>query len=161
MRHARAEPVAPSDLERHLTERGRLDAEDAGAWLVEQGFEPDLVMVSTAVRTRETWSAMRERVGWQVEEDRRADLYSAGPEAALDVLRTAPRDVTSLVVLGHNPTVAYLAQLLSDGAADPELLARASAGFPPASVTLFELTSPWATLGFGDARLVGFHVGHA
>ena len=161
MRHAKAEPVAPSDMERHLTERGRADAAAAGAWLVDQGFAADVALVSTAVRTRETWQALSERAGWELEADLRVDLYSAGPEAALDVVRTTPGDVESLLVLGHNPTVAYLAQLLSDGQGDPELLARASTGFPPASVTLFELSTPWASLGFGDARLVGFHVGHS
>jgi len=161
MRHAKAEPVAPSDMERHLTERGRADAAATGAWLVEQGFAADLALVSTAVRTRETWEALREKAGWEVEADHRVDLYSAGPEVALDVVRSTPGDVESLLVLGHNPTVAYLAQLLSDGEGDPELLASASTGFPPASVALFELSTPWSSLGFGDARLVGFHVGHS
>lgn len=161
VRHAKAEPVAPTDMERRLTVRGQSDAADVGAWLLQQQFTPDLAVVSTAVRTRETWQALAQRAGWNTQVDHRVDLYSAGPEAVLDVLRTTPSDVSSLVLVGHNPTVAYLAQLLSDGEGDPALLARASAGFPPASVTLFELGTPWSSLGFGDARLVGFHVGQS
>ena len=57
MRHAKAEQHGPSDFDRHLADRGVEEGSMAGRWLVEQGFEPDHVLVSAALRTRETWAA--------------------------------------------------------------------------------------------------------
>ena len=62
-------------------------------------------------------------------------------------------------MIGHNPTMAYLAQLLDDGEATPELEGELLAGFPTSAVAVFEYDGAWADLGEGSARLVGYHVG--
>jgi phosphohistidine phosphatase len=49
------------DHDRPLNDRGRLSAPRIGAWLAEQGFEPDAVLCSTARRTRETWEGISAR----------------------------------------------------------------------------------------------------
>ena len=58
MRHSKAEegPGKP-DHDRELSDRGLRDARAAGAWLREEGLVPDLVICSTAVRTRQTWDS--------------------------------------------------------------------------------------------------------
>jgi phosphohistidine phosphatase len=86
-------------------------------------------------------------------------LYLAGPETALDLVRETPSGVTSLIVVGHNPTVAYLAQLLDDGNGDPDAGNQMAVGFPTAALARFEVTGPWRDLELASARLVGFHVG--
>jgi phosphohistidine phosphatase len=58
MRHSKAEQSGPSDFERELTDRGVLDATEAGQWLASRGIEPDQALVSSAVRTRQTWEAV-------------------------------------------------------------------------------------------------------
>ncbi|WP_240181768.1 histidine phosphatase family protein [Nocardioides sp. 616] len=159
MRHAKAEAVGSSDLERALTERGREDAGEAGRWLAERGFVPDHALVSAAVRTRDTWQAVSDAAGWTVRPDVQEALYAAGPESALDLIREFPQAARTALVLGHNPTVSYLAQLLSDGTGDPDVLARMAGGFPTASLTLFALDGSWDELELGTARVEGFHVG--
>ena len=159
MRHAKAEQVAASDMERPLTERGRTDAEEAGAWLAAQGFEPDHAVVSSAVRTRETWEAVAASAGWSLEPEVETSLYSAGPDSVLDLLRLVPVASRSLIVVGHNPTVAYLAQLLSDGAGDEEAMSAMAAGYPTGAATLFDYDGEWADLELGTARVTAFHVG--
>ena len=57
--------------------------------------------------------------GWSVTPVVDDGLYSAGPDTALDLMRDTPAEARSLVVIGHNPTVAYLAQMLDDGEGDP------------------------------------------
>lgn len=158
MRHAKAAATGTTDAERELTAAGARDALRAGEWLREFGVQAEHALVSTAVRTRQTWNQVRAGAGWSLDADFDSTLYSAGPETALDVLRLVPTGVGSVVLVGHNPTVSQLAQLLSDGLGEPSLLAAMSQGYPPASLTVLEFEGDWGRLGFGDARVTGFHV---
>ena len=60
MRHAKAEPFAPSDHARPLTYRGIASARDVGDHLRDGGLAPDYAIVSSALRTRQTWEALVE-----------------------------------------------------------------------------------------------------
>ena len=86
-------------------------------------------------------------------------FYAAGPDTALDLLRGTPADARVLVVVGHNPTIAHLAQLLDDGEGDPEASNAMASGFPTSAVAVFEYDGAWADLDLTSARLVAFHVG--
>jgi phosphohistidine phosphatase len=97
--------------------------------------------------------------GWSVEADLDEGLYSAGPDTALDLIRRTPPDTAVLVVVGHNPTMAQLAQLLDDGEGDPEACSAMATGFPTSAVAVFEYDGAWADLDITSARLVAFHVG--
>jgi phosphohistidine phosphatase len=161
MRHAKAEQAGPTDFERPLADRGRRDAAEAGSWLAEQGVAPTHALVSAALRTRESWDAVSSGAGWSLDADFDRGLYAAGPESALDLVRLVPDSAESLVVIGHNPTVAVLAQVLDDGSGDPTVAAEMAGGFPTASVAVFSYDGTWADLGEGTARLEAFHVGRA
>jgi phosphohistidine phosphatase len=157
MRHAKAEQDGPTDFERPLAARGRREAEAAGAWLSGQRFAPEHALVSAALRTRETWDAVANGAGWDLEPELDRGLYAAGPESALDLVRQVGDDVARLLVIGHNPTIATLAQLLDDGEGDPELAADMLRGYPTSAIAVFEHDGAWSALGEGTARLVGFH----
>jgi phosphohistidine phosphatase len=161
MRHAKAEQSAPTDFERPLAERGHADATEAGAWLSSYGVVPDHALVSAALRTEETWAAVATGAGWSLEPDLDRGLYSAGPEAAVDLLRLVPAEATTVVVVGHNPTMAYLAQLLDDGSGSAEAAAEMTGDFPTSAVAVFAYDGEWDTLGPGSAALEAFHVGRA
>ncbi|MDX6372928.1 MAG: phosphohistidine phosphatase, partial [Nocardioidaceae bacterium] len=115
IRHAKAEQSGRSDFERQLTDRGTLDATEAGQWLAARGVEPDQALVSAAVRAQQTWEAVNEGGGWDLEGTADDALYEAGTETALDLIRETEDVIRTLVVVGHNPTVASLATLLDDG----------------------------------------------
>jgi phosphohistidine phosphatase len=159
MRHAKAEQGGRTDFERVLTERGRADAAEAGAWLTAQGFAPDHALVSAAARTRETWTSLADGAGWSLEAEYDRGLYSAEPATAMDLISLVDDAVASLVVIGHNPTMAYLAQLLGDGEGEPALEGELLAGFPTSATAVFAYDGAWAELAEGAARLVGYHVG--
>lgn len=163
MRHAKAEATAPSDHERALAPRGSNDAEAAGRWLAGQGISPDLALVSDAVRTRETWSQVASGAGWDESlADFSEALYAAGSDSAFDLLRETDDGVATLVVIGHNPTMAYVAELVDDGDGDDEATtALVTRGFPTAALAVFTVDGPWSGLGPGAGRLEGFHVGGA
>lgn len=161
MRHAEAATVAPSDHERPLTPRGTAAASEAGRWLAGQGGVPDHALVSAARRTQDTWEAVAVAAGWDLEPVIEPALYAAGPDSALDLVRLVPAAASCVLLLGHNPTVSYLAQVLSDGQGSPEHQDQMIRGFPPGAAAVFEVTGPWSDLAFGRARLAGFHVGSA
>jgi len=157
MRHAKAEPGGETDAVRELAQRGWNDALAAGRWLAGSGITPDAALVSSARRTRSTWLAVAEGGSFEADATYSDSLYTAGPETALDLVRETDDAVTSLLVIGHNPTMAYLAQLLDDGTGD-EAAGRAMAvGFPTCALAVFGVPGPWADLDLASARLLAFH----
>lgn len=159
MRHAKAEQSGPTDFERQLADRGVADAGEAGRWLAGRGVAPDAALVSAAVRTEQTWDAVTEGAGWDVDTTLDEALYEAGTESVLDLVREVDDHVTSLVVLGHNPTMASLAQLIDDAEGDDEAGNAMALGFPTSAVAVFEYDGTWAELDEAGATLVAFHVG--
>lgn len=160
VRHAQAENAGPTDQERELTPAGHAAAAAAGRWLAGQGVQVELALVSAAARTLQTWEDLAGSAGWCLEPRVEPGLYTAGPDAALDVVRAVPDEVGAVVVIGHNPTVAHLAQVLDDGEADAEVAGEALvSGYPPCALSVFTIDAPWSDLAAGTARLVGFHVG--
>jgi phosphohistidine phosphatase len=159
VRHAKAEQAGDTDHARRLLERGRTDAAAAGQWLAGQGVVPDHALVSAAPRARETWEALAAGAGWSVEPNLDEGLYTAGTDTALDLIRGIPAEAAVLVVVGHNPTMAHLAQLLDDGEGDPGACTAMASGFPTSAVAVFEYDGAWADLDLTSARLVAFHAG--
>lgn len=156
VRHAEAESWAPSDIERSLTSAGTEAAGALGEWLRDQSVVPEVALVSGATRTRQTWAALAAAAGWSLSPTYDEGLYAAGPDTALDLIRFAHPEAQTLLVLGHNPTVHFLAQVLADGSAPPEVADRLVAGFPPASAAVFDIDVAWADLseGYGTLREV-------
>lgn len=157
VRHAQAESYAATDHERELTARGLDDAAATGAWLAGQGVVPDVALVSTARRTSQTWERLRTAARWDVGPVADRSLYSAGEDGVLETL-TALEDAGTVLVLGHNPTMSLLAQLLDDGegTASVDL---ATGGFPPATAVVMDVPAPWSALAPASARVDAFHRG--
>ena len=112
MRHAKAETFAAEDHARVLTERGRRDAVEAGIWLAARDCVPDHALLSTAARTRGTWDAVATGSRSTAEVHADASLYTAEPETALEVLRSAPADARTVMLVGHNPSMEELTEVL-------------------------------------------------
>ena len=159
MRHAKAEPVAESDHARRLVDRGRRDAAEAGRWAHEEGLSPDHAFVSTAARAHETWSCFAAAAGIDLDPVLDPALYPAGPDSALEVLRTAPPGAMTVMIVGHNPTMAHLVHLLDDGNADPAAFAEIAAGFATSAMAVLELSGDWSGLDVARARIAAVHVG--
>jgi phosphohistidine phosphatase len=160
VRHAKAEASAPSDHERRLAERGRQDAAEAGRWLAGIGVAPDHALVSDAARAVETWEELALGAGWDPDAETSAGLYAAGPESALDLLRDCPPEARTLVVVGHNPTMATLAELLDDGEGDEDAITElVTGGFPTAAVAVLDVEGDWSDLAESGATVRAFHVG--
>ncbi|QIX28699.1 histidine phosphatase family protein [Nocardioides sp. JQ2195] len=161
MRHAKAVGFAPSDRERDLEPSGRRDAAAAGAWLHANDIHPGMALVSTALRTTTTWQEVSRSLDDDVHLEPSSALYAAEPDSALDLVRATPADVDTLLVIGHNPTMGVLAQLLDDGEGDPEAMVGMLTGFPTCSLAVFDVSGDWTGVGEGTLRLTHFHVSRA
>jgi phosphohistidine phosphatase len=159
MRHAKAEAVAASDHARRLTDRGTRDAAEAGRWARSADVLPDHAFVSPAARAHATWVAFSTAAELDIEPALDSGLYSAGPPAAVEVLRTAPEDARTVMIVGHNPTMEQLVHLLDDGGADPDVFAEVSSGFPTSAIAVLDVQGAWGDLDLAGARISGFHVG--
>ena len=139
LRHGKAEreSVGGDDFDRKLTERGKRESAAMAANLADLGMVPDLVLVSPAARTRETWAAAQGAFpasAWRIEQS----LYHAEERVVRQLAEAAGESSGTVMVVGHNPGLQELAiRLLSEGSAPAPLLARAHAAFPTASAAVF------------------------
>ncbi len=153
MRHAKTAQEASSDRARELTSRGRADAKSAGRWMREEGIEPDLVLVSSAARARATADLVVAELAEAPEVRVVEELYSASAEEVLEIVTGVESTRRAVLVVGHNPTMEEVAQLLPDQEA-PE----AAAHLPTAGVVVLAVTEDWHRLRAGSAELVSVHV---
>lgn len=153
MRHAKAEPYAETDHDRALARRGRADAAGAGEFLRDIEALPEVALVSSALRTRQTWEEVAGAAGLALDADLDEALYNGGPDAVLERLQALPGHVETVLFVGHNPTAAYLVHLLDDGAGDPVALSEMARGFPPGAVAVLDLEVDWAELTEGSGRV--------
>ncbi|MCZ4499855.1 MAG: Phosphoglycerate mutase [Marmoricola sp.] len=160
MRHAKAEPFAAGgDQDRVLAARGLQDAAEAGRWAARNGVAPDHVVVSSAARTRGTWDGFAAAHGACPIPVIDRSLYAAGTDGAFEILRSVPPEARTVMLVGHNPTMAYLVHLLDDGGADPDVFAAVMAGYPTSALTVLDVAVPWADVDTATARIRRFHVG--
>jgi phosphohistidine phosphatase len=115
------------------------------------GIAPELVLCSTALRARQTLAALVPVLGGDVAIRLEESLYGAGLDEVLARVREVDDSVSSLLVIGHNPTLHELALFLS-GAAD------ALERFPTGALASLAFSTGWAALDEGGAELEGFVV---
>ncbi|MFG1812826.1 SixA phosphatase family protein [Kribbella sp. NPDC049174] len=158
LRHSKAVPhESMPDLERPLSDRGRADALAAGRYLVAQGIEADLVLCSPSQRTRETWEFAAE-AGASTNDiwyDRR--IYNADTVELLDVIREAPSEARTVVLVGHAPGIPWLADELALDGTSPERV-ELTQKYPTSGLAVLHLTCRWPDLSADDADLVSYVV---
>ena len=108
MRHAKSDWSAGlKDHKRPLNARGKRSAKALGHWMREKGYAPDLALVSTSTRTRETWEGLAFS---GTDAEFRDTLYNASAETLLAAV--AETETKSLLVIAHNPGIAIAAAYL-------------------------------------------------
>ncbi|PHS29178.1 MAG: phosphoglycerate mutase [Robiginitomaculum sp.] len=115
IRHAKAAAFGrePGDHGRPLSAKGQEHAHQLGDILRRENWVPDLAIVSTAERTRNTWEAMAMGACPVVFEEK---LYLASPKTLAEEVRQQGGSGKCLALIGHNPGIAILAhQLLDEG----------------------------------------------
>jgi phosphohistidine phosphatase len=158
LRHAKAEKAEPGmrDHERPLNGRGRNDAEKLGSYLARHSLVPDRALVSTALRTRETWEGVVAMLPAEPAADFEERLYNSGAEGLLTAIKDFGHRASKLLVIGHNPGMHELALLLI-ASGDVEMRERLNEGLPTSGLAVIDFAGAnWAKLHPHSGRLERF-----
>lgn len=117
LRHAEAEAAAPgmADMDRPLSARGRTEALDAADCVAAADLRIDAMLVSPALRTRETAIIVAAELDIADEFRFEPVLYLGEPDALLSPLRSFEDDVQTVLMVGHNPGLSTLARRFMGG----------------------------------------------
>jgi len=143
MRHGKAERHAQTggDFERALADSGRADAAVMGKLLAGMAYAPELLLVSSARRTRETAEQVAPNFPAARVEHLR-DLYHADPEEVVQAIEDHADGAATVMVVGHNPGLHELAlRLAFQGAASPIQTNKLRSRFPTSTVVVFGWTA--------------------
>lgn len=163
LRHAKTEIDAPSgrDQDRRLDARGHQDAAVIGRFIAAHPPGPDLVLVSTAMRARQTWDltweAMKDAVR-EPEVELVTELYGAEVGQLLHSIRVASAsDPKGLLLVGHNPGLHELALALTGAGSNEEARDELARNLPTSGLVVFDFdTEHWDDVSFGRGRLTSF-----
>jgi phosphohistidine phosphatase len=111
LRHAKSSwknPTLP-DRERPLASRGVTDAPLMGKAMAERGIDPELVLCSSARRTRDTLALVLPELKVEPKVVYEDVLYHASPEAMLEMLRGIQPGANRVMLVGHNPEIQSFA----------------------------------------------------
>ena len=150
LRHGKAEsPGGSGDHERALAPRGLRDSMGVGSWMAAQEMTPDQVLVSSAIRTQQTFERWRVGAQWPGSAETDAGLYLASAEEICSRIAALDDAHESVLIIGHNPGLEMAVRRLSD----TPFIMRTS--------TLASLVSPvdsWAhAIGKGSCELSDTH----
>ena len=113
MRHAKSSWDDPSlgDHDRPLNPRGLRDAPIMADTIERIGWTPNLILVSSSMRTKQTLDLMSHVLS-DTDTEIRGGIYHAGLNDLLHELQDIP-DVGTTMILGHNPGSELLIKHLS------------------------------------------------
>ena len=115
VRHAKSDWSGDeSDRERPLAKRGLRQAPEAGAWIAANIDRLDLAVVSPALRARSTWELVAAELDEPPEVRFEETVYAAWGRELRALVHELPDEVTSVLLVGHNPGLEDLVQELTD-----------------------------------------------
>jgi phosphohistidine phosphatase len=95
-----------------LAKRGERGSKIIGRWLQKSGLRPHVVLCSTAVRARETWTIVSQELSKDLPVEWLGELYHCPVEGFVNVLRQLPATIESVLIVGHNPGMEDLSARL-------------------------------------------------
>lgn len=160
LRHAKSswDNPAQDDHDRPLAPRGERAVAALAAHIAASDIRPELVLCSSARRTRETL----EGVG--VEGERRIDrrFFELTCGDLIDELRGVPSEIRSVMVVGHNPTMQMVVLKLTGGTGShlsgevAQNLVDIERKFPTGALATLSFDCEWAQIASGAAQLAAY-----
>ena len=159
LRHAKSAlgEAGQSDEDRPLNRRGEQAAKLMAGHLLAEAPLPDLILCSTATRTRQTLAALVERLSPPAPPIAlEHGLYLASEEVLLKRLRDLPATVGTVLMIGHNDGMWRAAEALA-GHGKATLLAALHERFPTCALATLQVEiENWSALKAGAATLTAF-----
>jgi phosphohistidine phosphatase len=155
LRHAKSSWKDSSlpDHDRPLAGRGKRASKAMAAYMREHRIEPALVLCSSATRARQTLDRVAPGLGGSPDVRIESELYDASAAGLLSRLQRVDDAVSSVMLIGHNPSIERLALDLANGG--PEL-AELGDKYPTGALATVDFDGAWSTLEPDAARLVDF-----
>ena len=144
IRHAKSSWADPgqTDFDRPLNDRGKRDAPLMATRILDRNFRVQHVYSSAAKRALKTSKLLMEI--WNLQQDSLSifpDLYLAPPAEMLNLITTAPDEISSLALVAHNPGITEFINSLTNNRVDD---------LPTCGMVAFQIdTASWST--FRDA----------
>ena len=159
LRHAKSAWSDPrlDDHDRPLNGRGERAAKAMADHIARDGPRPDLILCSTAMRTRQTLAPLVKRLGAPVPPiSLENGLYLASEEVLLAHIRAVANGVPTVLLIGHNDGIGQLAADLA-GSGPPDALAALREKYPTGALAVLHLPDgPWSDLTVGSGKLLEF-----
>jgi phosphohistidine phosphatase len=123
-------------------------------YIAAEDLEPRLVLCSSALRARQTLARVLPALGTELQVHIERALYTFEASVLLDRLGRIPSDVTSVLLVGHNPAVQELVALVAGrGEVLPDLLRK----YPTAGLAEIAFgDGSWDSLAQDPGELVRF-----
>lgn len=156
VRHAKASRGDSSvkDFDRPLNERGRMQSDEMGALLQQQGVVPDLILCSTAKRTQQTLARLLKHWPSKAETVLDGRFYLATSEKLLSLIGKCGKGHRHMMVIGHNPGLHLLAFNLAERG-DPGQLRLLAEKFPTLGICSIRFeTDSWKKIARGELVLL-------
>ena len=116
-RHAKSswQDGSLADIDRPLNKRGKQNAPEMGRRLRRLGLRPDLVISSPARRARHTAKLLAKECGVPRKKIHLIpEVYDSYPAKLLQLIQGLDNRWNTVLIVGHNPEVTILANLLAD-----------------------------------------------
>ena len=138
MRHAKSSWAIPGarDFDRELNERGLHDLVKISHVIERENINPDKILCSSAVRTRQTLDAITDAFKNEPEIVFTERLYSSGLAEYIEMIN-ATGDAKSLMIIGHNPMCGSLATSLP-GTGESAEIEKIAYKYPTAAISIIE-----------------------
>lgn len=159
LRHAKSawDSADLSDHDRPLNRRGERSAAIMADHLVTEGPRPDLILCSTAMRTRQTLAPLVKALGLPAPPiSLEKELYLASEDALLERLRALSEELQTVLLIGHNDGIGQLAGMLAGRGQEPALGQLRDKYPTGALATLRFPRGPWSALKPGACELLAF-----
>ncbi|MFN3316439.1 MAG: SixA phosphatase family protein [Raineya sp.] len=145
LRHAEA-VSGYDDFNRQLSANGYRQATALGKTLAEEKHQIDEVLTSAAIRTLTTAHIVAEQINLDSKQiQAHQELYNATVRVWLQKIQEVDENTKNLMLVGHNPHISYLVELLSGEAFD---------GLGTAHLALLETDKKWQNIGEKTAKLL-------
>jgi phosphohistidine phosphatase len=157
LRHSEAHAHAQGgDKERSLNKAGRKMAARMGDYCRRMNLKPDVVLVSPARRTKETYEIVAEEIGGDLKVTFDPALYSATSTTIKELVAEVTSNCKVVLVVGHNPSIAESAIALA-GRGDLGMLTEMRGHFPAPALAVIDFAiETWAEIAAGEGHLDRF-----
>jgi len=155
LRHAKSSWDNPclEDFDRPLAKRGEEAAPRMGAYMKKHAIVPELILCSSAVRTRQTLDLVLPCLSGTPTVAHEDGLYLAAAKTLLARVRRIGPEISHAMLVGHDPGMHELAMDLA-GSGDAEALAALARKFPTAGLAVIAFkASAWSKIGSGKGHL--------